>query len=425
MQNRSLLLLITGISLYSCKKELNNSMPTEAETQTTNATASLKPLVFGAGDKTMDILDALSGEKLLHSNALYAAGPVSIYKTPLFTGSFIILPCGNRIICANYQTNQPRWEVFLKSSDSGYNFKNTEMCMNASTVFMAYADYLVPEGTTKHISKLVAIDVVTGKIKWTVNLFDFAVNGDQFSNPVCTEQTVYLPVEHQLVAFNAQTGIVQWNFRALGNTAASLVNPAYTGDRIFVSSGTDSLFSVNRNTGARMWARQLPSSGGNPAVVPYKGKLYINCNQKTAPYTGGILCVDAGSGATVWQFTRPSSFPYTMEMCPAFAENDVVYASELGHARVYAFNATTGDTVWTKTITDIVSTSQNEGPVVYNGRVYFKTSGAVMKCLNGATGNTIWSKVLNAGSVINPDFGAVVRAADGSFLYASETGMQQ
>lgn len=427
------MVLFYGLFLSACRKDTIsvNSSTIDAngganELQSTNA-----PFLFTSGNKTLHLVNGITGGIAFEYTKLLGHPALSISGAPgIINDSIAIIPASNKMFCISYRDNAVIWETrFDETGEPGRGYKTSEICINAGTVFMAYADYQSPYGNTRHASKFFAVDIATGNISWVIDLLQLGIDYDYFSNPTCTEETVFLPVRNKLFAFDTKTGTIKWTF--ITDTYANLSNPAYADDKIFVASNAtganskDSVFALGLNSGLILWRKEVLGLSVNPTPVIYKDRLYININSDMVPLVGGVLCMDASDGKDIWQYTRPYQFPTAPGICPVFISDDMLFMSEIGHTNVYRLNIITGEKVWSFPATTIYSTNQDEGPVASGGLVYFRTTFSDMYALNAADGSQVWKTHINAGQVTNINTGPVLKDPSGTLLYSSESGMQQ
>ncbi|UCE36350.1 MAG: PQQ-binding-like beta-propeller repeat protein [Thermoplasmata archaeon] len=128
-----------------------------------------------------------------------------------------------------------------------------------------------------------------------------------------------------------------------------------------------------------LWTKYLQARiAASPAVVD--GRLYINGFLNS---TDTFYCLDAKTGATIWEFYVPSGIPTT---APAVADGKVYIGTHNGDGIFYALDAYTGSVVWERFVGDMYS----QGAVVVGDIVYVPTSGAGIYALNTINGSEIW-----------------------------------
>ncbi|HLH35421.1 MAG TPA: PQQ-binding-like beta-propeller repeat protein [Alloacidobacterium sp.] len=130
-----------------------------------------------------------------------------------------------------------------------------------------------------------------------------------------------------------------------------------------------------------------------------------NSMQRWNPYENILGVNNAGSLQLKWTQTTTGAF-----YSDPVVANGVVYVSG-GDARLYAFNASTGEVLWSYNAAGFAVIPQ---PAVANGMVYFDAFDGNVYALNASTGAKLWS--YNTGSANIP--GGEITVANGT-VYAS------
>ena len=219
-----------------------------------------------------------------------------------------------------------------------------------------------------------------------VNGYVYAACGDILND--ATNNMVY--------CLNAQTGSLVWNFTPSGYTFTPAVANGYVylGSYYSVASPYDGyVYCLNANTGSLVWNYSAGSYENVYAPIVANGYVYAG----TA--ADELLCLNATTGVLVWQFAT-SGAPYD----PSVSGSNVYVGSNSG--TVYCLNAQTGTSVWNYT----ANGEEEDAPVVYNGNVYFGSTGVFIDnfnvtCLNAQTGAFVWNFIIAAG-----EFGTIAVA---------------
>lgn len=138
---------------------------------------------------------------------------------------------------------------------------------------------------------------------------------------------------------------------------------------------------------------------GTSSVVVTGGKLYTQGHADGAEYT---RCLDAATGASIWEFHHPVSldpnlFEGGSRSTPTFSNGALYVLSHEGH--VHCLDAATGKVRWTcHLVKDFGGRKPEWGfsgaPLVSAGRVYLDcggTSGSTV-CLSADKGELVWKK---------------------------------
>lgn len=209
-------------------------------------------------------------------------------------------------------------------------------------------------------------------------------------SPAVVDGTLYtsLGFGFSLIAFNATTGAVIWNYT--GNTWISS-SPAVAYGMVYFGSFDTNVTALNATTGAFVWNYTTGGflAASSPAVAD--GVVYIG-----GGYGKGVFALNATTGAKMWNCTTEGE----VHSSPAVA-NGIVYIGSYDD-NVYAFNATTGEKIWNYTTGYDVYSS----PAVVDGVVYIGSSDKNLYALNATTGAKIWNYttvfwVVSSPAVVN------------------------
>lgn len=230
----------------------------------------------------------------------------------------------------------------------------------------------------QHDDKLYAFDVETGAKIW-----EFSGMGSMYScSPVVYEGLVYAKGNTKLFALDALSGTKIWEFGLSGCGAPAIWNDilyvgsgdgvlyaleAATGREIWRSVGSARWFTtpliaeglvftcpsenairaLNLTTGSLEWETQLSpqredqiSKLETGAKAYAEGLLYVSIWNGTDE-KGGVLALEASSGAQLWHFQMEDIGAYT----PIVA-NGVVYVTGWQSKKLYALDARTGGLLW-------------------------------------------------------------------------------
>jgi outer membrane protein assembly factor BamB len=178
------------------------------------------------------------------------------------------------------------------------------------------------------------------------------------------------PYENSLTPSVVPSLGVLWSVANRANGAT----PAITGGRAYVSTA-QGIQALSTSTGAVVWSAATSDYFyGSPALVG--GTIYIGSG------SGTVYALNASTGATIW--TRPLA-SQSFYASPVVVGNLVYIATYAG--KVYALNASTGATRWTYAISAHVDGS----PTVVNGVLYIGSVNNSVYALNAKTGALLWS----------------------------------
>jgi eukaryotic-like serine/threonine-protein kinase len=202
----------------------------------------------------------------------------------------------------------------------------------------------------------------------------------KFGPPIIVGGVIYVgSFDHNVYAFDAQTGRLKWKFETNGSV---LNAPVFVDGKLYVS-GSDAYFYVlDPQTGKEAKRYLVPvdpklekfdSSGVHSTPIVDSDTIYI--------VNGMLLALDAGTGAGKWQFGDATMSDLIMT---ATQLDDRVIVTTTN--AIYAVDKETGKTRW--------SFSNIKGnvffaPTLYDGSIYFGDSNGYIYRIDAVTGHLI------------------------------------
>lgn len=185
--------------------------------------------------------------------------------------------------CVDPLTGREIWKTFMggigPGTVPGSNGSETSPAIDAGDYFSATYD-----------GDLFCIDARDGRVKWKANTHD-----DTDASPVCANGFVYAAAEEKasnLYCFEREKGREVWRYTA--NKAGYWSTPAVVGNRLWVGGDDRLLHCVDARSGALVWQfRTGAAVWSSPAVVD--GKVVFGSRD------ANLYCVDAESGREVWR----------------------------------------------------------------------------------------------------------------------------
>lgn len=284
-----------------------------------------------------------------------------------------------------YSGTAPRHEPKLK-----WQFATGGQVISSAAV----ANGVLYVGSTDH--QLYAFDLQTGQPKWK-----FPTGSSISSSPAVAGGIVYFAsYDGNFYAVNAATGKLKWKFETEGERRFShrnlhgvqpsgethndpwdffLSSPAVFNGAVYFGSGDNYVYSLDAATGSLKWKfRTGDVVHASPAIAD--GILYIGS------WDSMLYALDAATGAGKWGFQAgfdpQNGNQQGFQSSPAVS-GGVVYTG-CRDSNVYAIDATTGKKKW--------AVSNNGSwvmptPLVYEGKVYFGTSDTgLLRIVDAATG---------------------------------------
>jgi len=227
---------------------------------------------------------------------------------------------------------------------------------NTSRAAKNTASPIVADGTVFFCStdRLLALDAVTGKLKWSYPA-DQGLNGAIKASPAYSGGVVYFGAsDGNLYAVNAVDGTLNWSYPTNGGIRSSPV--VYEGS-VFFGSDDNSLYAVRASTGELAWRGPFSTKDdvvSAPSVSD--GYAVFSCADAL------IYMASTNGGAERWEYRLPTS---AVRSAPAVFD-DVVHIASAN--TLYGIARKTGKLRWfTPFKSDIASgptIAQNTDPVV-------------------------------------------------------------
>ena len=258
------------------------------------------------------------------------------------------------------------------------------------------AQSLLYIGSTDH--NLYALEP-NGRKRW-----QFDAGGPVLSTVAVAQNIVCLPANGKIYGLNAENGKPAWTQPATGFFASRAVTD---GSAFYLCDSGGTLYALDAATGAVRWQKSLGAPASNlpasntPAVA--NGRVFA------ALQNGRVTAYNAQSGELIW--TARGASTGSQLAGTVFADSNRVYLSGSdGDGTVAAFNATTGTPLWrVQTGQAILDSAPKLAP---DGRSFaimgFRGKVSV---LDTATGRRLWSYELGPGNIYStPEY-------DGKIVY--------
>jgi outer membrane protein assembly factor BamB len=376
LRKPTLLLILAVSSLFTLPAPLN---PTDQRSQI------LFPNVGPSGstdypwtmfhyDSARDGVTQASGPPSAPTSPMwtYTTGN-TVYPSPVVADGYVFIPSYDGTIYAlDEYTGNLLWSFF-----TGGNIIGTPAVANSIVYVSSKNGYVY------------ALDEQTGSVVWRIandNLTPVTsspviADGKLFWGTFLSPSSGYAEV----LAVNPQTGSVIWRNTGISDYVEGSL--AVRNGRVFLGIGAlnnAQVLSLNESTGAQIWAYNTGLAvtiTGSPAVA--YGRVYV-------PLDGTrFLALDEYTGFLDWSFATASN------STTAAAYNGILYFGA-GNRNVYAVNASTGASIWTRTTGGAVTSS----PALSLGsnELFVGSNDRYLYALNMMTGAVNW-RFLTGGQV--------------------------
>lgn len=279
---------------------------------------------------------------------------------------------------------------------------------------------------------LYSLSTDKGKVQWTKDIGGLGAASPAYSHGVVFAVTLQKAPgvdQGEALALRAKDGKLLWRYALPGRSETS---PIVVGSRVIVGSESGDIYALNRKNGKVDW--QVHTDGAVKGGLALDDGVLYGAN-----YAGQVFAIKASSGQYVWQSsTQGSSFGRggPVYSTPAVAYGRVFLGSI--DSRVYSFDQSNGELVWSHTTGDwvyaapAVADTPKTGPTVYVG-----SKDQNLYALDAKTGDVRWQKhikgvILGAATVLGetvyvaglgPNVGTTgYNVKTGKEVFASELG---
>lgn len=271
---------------------------------------------------------------------------------------------------------------------------------------------------------MTAFDQSTGAMLWQTPV-DVPIHGA----PTVSGARVYVvDIDNQIIAFNTQTGQVEWSYRGIVEPARIMraSSPAVTGDTVIAPMSSGEVFALRASTGQPVWQQELSRSTRTSALSDIRdiaGRPVVSRGFVYAVSHAGVLAsMDVRSGQPRWQV------PIASVNAP-LPVGDVVYVvSKLGELTVV--NRESGQVYWTRDLNEGRVRQEGgflgffdrtvrptwSGPLLASNRLVLTNSDGELVALNPKTGEVTATLRLGAPAFVAPS------AYNGALLVVTDRG---
>jgi outer membrane protein assembly factor BamB len=167
------------------------------------------------------------------------------------------------------------------------------------------------------------------------------------------------------------------------------------------------VYCLNETVGSSIWKFEVFSTVGpmdtlTPMVAGSRVYFSIIADQPPNYSNIATCCLDESNGELIWKTQH-----YVSRVPLAIAYNKVFLSSEDGY--LYAFSAETGEILWNHYVGFASYATSASPPAVADGKVFVSTSESIIS-LNVTTGDVVWTYSVSGA---NPPI-----VADGYVMYS-------
>jgi outer membrane protein assembly factor BamB len=223
-------------------------------------------------------------------------------------------------------------------------------------------------------------------------------------------------------AFDRATGAKLWSFRPASGDTPGRFTIATDGSRIFTGSAAGFAYGLDAKTGASLWTAPIAVDGNSVVAHPVASQdlVFVTLRHWTNPSTGGVVALDAVTGAIRWkrEFVRSGPGQGSGSYGRVGLWRNLVIASADDGA-VYCLDRGSGAIVWVSPRPADEGGYNDQRPVAVVGDVVAVGSDrTVLTGLDAATGRERW-KIGSAHGSVNAEMGS-----DDRYVYLPYTNLQ-
>lgn len=367
---------------------------------------------------------------LLEISAPLLAAMVMAWSTPTMAEPSLLGATSMTQLGMNAEHNQVVTQGINATFTADWTLKGPAIMDPAVIDGVLYGDSI------GHPFESVAVNPVNGHVLWTRQFANAAMNSPIFDHgviyyglgnhrfakvPVVSHPDIRGTGLNEIVALNAQTGVVNWVYQTTGEDMPTFVLADHG---LFVANGSDHVVELAPRTGHVIHALSIPSyvSMASPVLIGHR--MYFG-----GAFPFDMYAVELTPLKVAWQ--TPTHAIAGLDDTPPVANRQDVYTQIVndnqGHiaSEMVAFNEQTGQLVWhtrlgVGTRPSFASGPQFESgvPLLSGNTIYVDSSiSDAVYALNATTGHVEWSNSLNHQRIAQAPV-----LADGWLLVGDDAG---
>jgi outer membrane protein assembly factor BamB len=250
-------------------------------------------------------------------------------------------------------------------------------------------------GYANHAMQQVALNSGALKKVWSSSIGSGASkNLPLNSQPVIADGRVFtMDTQTKVRAFDASTGRSLWTFKAMPKSEDDPViggGLAFSGGRLFVTSGFNEVLALNPANGAELWRVKVDGTVRSaPSAMP--DRLYV------VTVDNQTIALNASDGAKLWTHQGMTETTGLLGAAAPAANRDIVLPA-YSSGEIYALQAETGAVLWSDNVAPMNRTGMGSAfsdirglPVIDQGTVIAISYGGRIAAIDERTGERKWN----------------------------------
>jgi outer membrane protein assembly factor BamB len=310
-------------------------------------------------------------------------------------------PAGGYLYCFDSDNGTLVWKFYF--TEGGYGNMPSPIIQDGVVFFSSGTTGVSQQrGNMFALSLFDMENVTTPKVIWKKSLNSIGTTSPAYSNgKILLGYTTYSEStssvgDSYIVSLNATDGSLVWSYLVENVYYGLHSSPTVVDGKVFFGSyGT--VYCLNESSGELLWNTVVGTTDIYASSAVADGKLFVGTLERKSPDVPAVFaCLNASTGDLIWNNTL--GYDETLPSSPAVADGKVFVSST---RRLYAFNATNGDTVWSFQTIGVSSA----GPAVASGSVFLVDNKGYVYCF----GPMLYFEITidpifydNRGEVLNP-----------------------
>ena len=266
---------------------------------------------------------------------------------------------------------------------------------------------------------VVALDAGTGSQRWQATAG--SGSGPPAGRNVIVAGANVIAPDNGVYAFDRTNGVPRWVFLPTSGDMPGRFHISTDGTRVYTGSPAGFAYALDPATGSAIWTTELASDNNSVVYSPVvdRGLVVVTLRHFTNPTTGGVVALEAATGAVRWRRAFPTTGPGRGSGSygrAGFWHELVIAPADDG--TIYAMDRNDGTIVWVSPRPSDEGGFDDQRPVMVVGdMVVVGSDRPVITGLDASTGAERWRLASSAGSV------SYEMGTDGSRAYIVDAGL--